>query len=497
MTSTLAQDAARAANRAPLAGRYPVGVSIALLGLCPFIVLTTAFTFTEKSVIADLHTTMLFAQLSNALANAAYAFGAVTAADLILRLPQRWLYVGSEAVFIAGSLLAALAPGMAMFTLGRVLQGLMTGMLLVVALPPLVTNYGAGKLPLSALYVNLGLFGMVTLGPVAGGVAGSYHGWRLLFAAIAAVGAVGLLVGLFGYGHKSAPSPAIGFDFSAVPLAFGGTFLPFFAVSWVAAGGLTSPWFLAPLLIGVAMLGGLVARQFAKPRALMPVRPISHTLPVVGIGVAMIGGAGFVALLELSSNYLMMVLKQPPVLVGGLLAPMLIGITVGAVMFRWLLPTRWLPLLVLGGLGVLAVAAAALLALDPATAMVLVPVVAVLLGFGAGAAVAPGLFMAGLSVPSSSVGPTFALVELLRSEAAFILAPLLSYVAMTSAGSLSGGILLGIGVTFGLIAIVSPVLIGLLLLGGVGPHAPDLEAWVRGDDIAYDSPRIAAAIRGR
>jgi MFS family permease len=193
----------------------------------------------------------------------------------------------------------------------------------------------------------------------------------------------------------------------------------------------------------------------------------------------------------------MMVLKQPPVLVGGLLAPMLIGITVGAVMFRWLLPTRWLPLLVLGGLGVLAVAAAALLALDPATAMVLVPVVAVLLGFGAGAAVAPGLFMAGLSVPSSSVGPTFALVELLRSEAAFILAPLLSYVAMTSAGSLSGGILLGIGVTFGLIAIVSPVLIGLLLLGGVGPHAPDLEAWVRGDDIAYDSPRIAAAIRGR
>jgi hypothetical protein len=119
----------------------------------------------------------------------------------------------------------------------------------------------------------------------------------------------------------------------------------------------------------------------------------------------------------------------------------------------------------------------------------------VLLGFGAGAAVAPGLFMGGLSVPATKIGPTFALVELLRSEAAFILAPVLGYVAATSLATLSGGIHLAIGITFGLLAIASPPLVAVLLLGGVGPHRPDLEGWLRGDTTAYHSPQLAGAIR--
>lgn len=485
-----------ALDRAPLAGRYPAGVAIALLGLCPFIVLTTAFTLIEQDVVADLHTTVFAAQLSNALANAAYAFGAVTAADLVLRLPQRWLYIGCEAVFVAGSLLAMLAPGMAVFTLGRVLQGMTTGMMLVVALPPLITNYGADRLPLSALFVNLGLFGMVTLGPVAGGLAAGFHGWRALFAAIAGLGVAGLLTGLLGYGPNEPPSPRIGFDATAVPLALGGTFLPFFAVSWLTEGGFGSVGFLAPLLVGLALLIALITLQFFKSRALMPVRPISHTLPVVGIGTAMIGGAAFTVLLELTVRYLTDVTKTPPVIAGGLLAPMLIGIAVGALLFRRMLPSRWLPVLALSGLGTIAVAAATLLGLTTGTAMVIVPIAGVLLGFGAGASVAPGLFMGGLSVPSNQIGPTFALVELLRSEAAFMLAPALGYIAMISLDSPSSGIRLATGITLGLILIASPVLVGLLLLGGVGPHAPDLDAWLRGDGTAYHSPRIAAAIRG-
>lgn len=494
---TTVRTATRGMNRAPLAGKYPVSVGLALLGLCPFIVLTTAFTLTEKSVVTDLHTTMVMGTLSGGLSNAAYAFGAVTAADLILRLPQRWLFVGCEAVFVAGSLLCVFASGIGVFTFGRVLEGLTTGILLVVGLPPLVTKFGSDKLPLSALFINLGLFGMVTLGPVVGGLAGGFHGWRLLFAAIAALGVIGLLLGLVGYGHQAAPTPAIGFDLTAVPLAFGGTFLPFFASSWLEQSGYVSFAFLAPLLIGLAMLLALVWFQYRRTRALMPVGPVSHTLPVVGIGAAMVGGAAFVVLLELSSNFLLMVVDVPPAVVGGLLAPLLLGLAAGAVLFKVMLPTRWLAALILGGLGVEALAAVVLLGLTAGDATVMVPIVAVLLGFGAGATVAPGLFLAALAVPTSKIGPTFALVELLRSEAAFILAPILSYVAMTSVGSLSGGTQLATGVTFGLLAVTSPMLVGLLLLGGVGPHAPKLDTWLAGDGLAYDSLRVGAAVRGR
>ncbi|HLI37758.1 MAG TPA: hypothetical protein VKV80_10520, partial [Streptosporangiaceae bacterium] len=108
--------------------------------------------------------------------------------------------------------------------------------------------------------------------------------------------------------------------------------------------------------------------------------------------------------------------------------------------------------------------------------------------------------MAGFSVPSSRIGPTFALVELLRSEAAFILAPVLEYVAVVSVGTLSGGIHLATGVTFGLLVIIAPMILGVLLIGGAGPHPPDdatdaLAAVLR-EHIAIESRHLGRLRRG-
>lgn len=481
-------------RRAPLGSRYPAGAAMALLALCPFIVLTTAFTLFERQVTHDLHTTTFLVELSNALANAGYAFGAVMAADLIMRIPQRSLFLACEAVFAAGSLLAAEAGGISLFTVARVLQGVSTGILLVVALPPLVTKYGPDRFPLSAMIINLGLFGMVTLGPLSGGITGTEHAWRELFLAVGALAAAGMTLGAFAFDFSPAAAPGQGFDMTAIPLAFAATFLPFFGAAWLLRGGLTSAVFLVPFIGGIAILLTLVGLQFVKGRALMPVAPISHTLPIFGIGTAMIAGAAFVTLLELTISYLTSVVNDSPVVTGLLLAPMLLGVAVAAVMFKRFVVTRWLALLVIAGTAAVGIAAALLLALTSWTAPVLVPVSAALLGFGAGAAVAPGLFMGGMTVPSSQLGPTFALVELLRSEAAFILAPILAYVATTVFTPVVG-IQLGVGITLGLLAVMSTALIGVLLAGGVGPHEPDLEAWLNADSPAYESAPVAAPLR--
>jgi len=39
------------------------------------------------------------------------------------------------------------------------------------------------------------------------------------------------------------------------------------------------------------------------------------------------------------------------------------------------------------------------------------------------------------------------------------------------------------------------VLLVLLLLGWVRPHASDLSRWIAGSEPAYNSPRVAAAVR--
>jgi MFS family permease len=466
---------------------------MALVALCPFIVLSTAsLLITQLSV--DLHTSVFGTQLAEGLSDAGYAFGAVAAADLIQRLPAWRVYVLAEAAFAAGSLLSAFAPGIAQFTVGRVLQGVATGLLLVVALPPLITRHGAARVPLSAAFVNLALFGMVTLGPVVGGVAATEKVWRLLFVAMAGVGVVGMMLGLLAFERTDARSPRMGFDLSAIPVALAATALPFFGVSWLSRGGFGSPAFYLPVAAGLLALCALLERQYRKKNPLMPLKLISHTLPVTGIATAMVTGAVVTALVELAVIYLLQVEHESAAMTGLILATQVLGVVVAALLFKKVLRTRWLPALALLGLVVAGVAGALLLTLGHGRAISIIAVAGILLGFAAGAGVTPGLFMAGLSVPSGRLGPTFAMVELLRSEAAFLVAPIVVQIVMLFSDP-TQGIKVAAQILVLLCAVSGALILAVLLLGGARPHAPDLELWVAGEHPAYRSPRIAAAVR--
>lgn len=478
----------------PLQGRYRPAVAMALLALCPFIVLSTASLMFEHQLTEDLGTSTFGVQLAAGLANAGYAFGAVAAADLNQRLTSRRLYLASEAAFACGSLVAAFAPDITVFTIGRVIQGTSTGVLLVAALPPLITNHGAAKLPLTAAFVNLGLFGVVTLGPTAGGVVAAFSAWRPLFVAVAVLGVAGLVLGVLAFDRTDPANRGMGFDFSAIPVAATATVLPFVGVAWLAKGSFTAPGFLIPLTAGLAALGVLIVRQYRKPQALMPLKLLAHTLPVTGVSAAMIAGAGFTTFVELATVYLLDAAHVTPMAAGGLLATQLAGIAVAAWGFKRVLTTRWLPLFAFCGVAVVAAGGAVLLAVGPGSTGWPILVAGLLLGFGAGAGVSPGLFMGGLSVPSDRLGPTFALVELLRSEAAFLIGPVLLQLAM-SAKDLASGVHLATVIMMALVLVIGGALGLLLLLGGKRPHAPDLSSWLDGAGSAYDSPPLAAVLR--
>jgi MFS family permease len=163
-------------------------------------------------------------------------------------------------------------------------------------------------------------------------------------------------------------------------------------------------------------------------------------------------------------------------------------------MFKRVLRTRWLPAFALFGLGVAGVAGALLVGLGAGRPIWIIAVAGVLLGFAAGAGVTPGLFMAGLSVPSGRLGPAFAMVELLRSEAAFLVAPIVVQIVLLFSDP-TQGIRLAALILVLLCAVGGVLILAVLLLGGARPHAPDLDLWVRGEQPAYHSPRLAAAVR--
>lgn len=296
----------------PLGGSYPLRVTLALLALCPNIVLGAAAALLQPDLVHDLGAGRTALSVAEGLSTAGYAFGAVLAVALAKRIEPRRLLLVYESLFVVGSVLAAVSPDVVVFGVGRDLQGLATGMLLVAALPPTVTSFPAAKLATTVAVIDVGLFGAVTLGPLVGGVGAATGGWRWVFviAGLLAAAAIAIIVASVPPGDPMDPDGPI--DKTALPLALGSTVLLFLASGLVVGAPIVSVEVLVPLALGLVLLVTLVVTQYVRENPLTPVRLISHTVPATGLGAAMFAGAAAGSLLALLGVYSSQVLGRSP-----------------------------------------------------------------------------------------------------------------------------------------------------------------------------------------
>ncbi|MGZ4181129.1 MAG: hypothetical protein ACXVUL_10685 [Solirubrobacteraceae bacterium] len=119
-----------------------------------------------------------------------------------------------------------------------------------------------------------------------------------------------------------------------------------------------------------------------------------------------------------------------------------------------------------------------------------------LVGLGVGASVSPALFIVGFSLLSARLQRVFALVELPRGVAAFMVAPIVLHLAMTVGSSPSAGMGTAAWVCAGIAAGGGLFAIALFTLGRARLQRPDLGAWDSGDEPAWYSPPLLAGVRG-
>jgi hypothetical protein len=119
-----------------------------------------------------------------------------------------------------------------------------------------------------------------------------------------------------------------------------------------------------------------------------------------------------------------------------------------------------------------------------------------LTGIGLGATVAPSLFVAGFSLPSANLQRVFAIVELLRAVAAFMIAPIFAHFALTVGGGLESGTEIALWIGFGLALGGAAIGVAIYALGGARPQTPDIDRFLEGDDPAWYSPPLLARVRG-
>jgi nucleotide-binding universal stress UspA family protein len=118
-----------------------------------------------------------------------------------------------------------------------------------------------------------------------------------------------------------------------------------------------------------------------------------------------------------------------------------------------------------------------------------------LTGLALGATVAPALFVTGFSLQSNSLQRVFAIIELLRAVAAFMVAPVLAHFAATAATDLTAGTGDALWIGFGLALGGAAFGVAVYALSGARPQPPDLGRFLDGESPAWYSPPLLARLR--
>jgi MFS family permease/nucleotide-binding universal stress UspA family protein len=461
--------------------------------LIPYLALSAAFDPLVPIISEQLHMSDQALSLSSGLGNAAYAVGTVLAVQFAQHLPQRRMLLAYAVVLFVGSVLSASAVNPGMFIGGHVMQGLATSMLLIAAAPPLTIGFPKARLRQTAVIMNMCVFGAVAIGPFVGGAQAEAHAWRPLFWIVAGIASLALLLAVLTFEDAPPADLDAPRDLWAIGLAAVGCGAGFIGASQLTTHGLTDAAVAVPMVGGLALIVVLIVYQFRARRPLLTVRTVlTSSIPVAGVGVALFAAAASVAATALTANVLLQ--TYSPVHVGLLYLPELGGAIVMAVVFGFVITRRAMHYLPLVGMGFLAAGIVVFRFAIPAS-QPLAMLGAALTGLALGATVAPALFVAGFSLQSNSLQRVFAIIELLRAVAAFMVAPVFAYFAIAAPGDLVDGT--GDALWIGLGLAIGGAIFGVAvyILSGARPQKPDLDEFLDGDSPAWYSPPLFARLR--
>ena len=207
-----------------------------------------------------------------------------------------------------------------------------------------------------------------------------------------------------------------------------------------------------PLVGGLALIVILIVNQYRSKHPLLTIRSmLTSTIPVAGIVVALTAAAASVTATDLTANLL-----APHYSPASPRAPLPARARRAPCSPRWCSAScsrrascTTCPLV---GMAFLAAGIAVFrIQVPPTQALTLIG--SGLTGIGLGAAVAPALFVAGFSLPAASLQRVFAIVELLRAVAAFMVAPVFAHFAATVGGNPATGteivLWIGLGIAIG------------------------------------------------
>ena len=255
------------------------------LALCAFSIGTTELVIVGllPEVSADLGVTIPTAGMLVTGYALGVVFGGPVATAATIRVPRKALLLALMGIFVAGNVLAALAPGYAELMAGRAVSSLAHGAFFGVAIAVVAGLVPEERRGAAIGLVVTGLTVSTMTGVPLGTLLGQWLGWEAAFWMVAALGTAGTLgIALFVPPDRDGPAPNLRAELAAVArpqvllslamtaVGFGGVFTSFTYIAPLLrdVGGF-SPWAVSALLVLVgagSVVGTLVGGNLADRR---------------------------------------------------------------------------------------------------------------------------------------------------------------------------------------------------------------------------------------
>ncbi|MCH3967954.1 MAG: DHA2 family efflux MFS transporter permease subunit [Atopobiaceae bacterium] len=252
-----------------------------------------------------------------------------TSAFLGRRFPTRRLFVAAALTFLVGLLVCAAAPSFPVLLVGRLVQGLGTGVAL-----PLMFNVIIEQTPHERMGLMMGVGSLVTalapaVGPSVGGLVIELWGWRMVFVCLMPLLAVALVLGLATLRQAGRLDASVRFDARGeglLALLFSSFIV---AISLGTSQGITSPVVLVAAVLAVLSALGSVRHARSAEGAILDLRVFRSRGFSLGIAALMLLQLVVLALGYLIPNYSQLVCGEGAAVAGSLMLP---GCLLGALL---------------------------------------------------------------------------------------------------------------------------------------------------------------------
>ncbi len=227
--------------------------------------------------------------------NLSFAVLLLTGAALGDRFGRRRMFVTGIALFVAASILCAVAGNAGWLIAGRALQGAGAALLM-----PLAMALLGAVFPREERAKALGVFGGVTglaliAGPIAGGAIAGGLAWQWIFWINVPIGLIAIPLALLRIPESRGAAAAL--DITGLTLAGGAALATVWGLTRGNSAGWTHPEVLAALLAGLLLWLCFVAAERRRPEPMLPMRLFRSRAFAAGIAASLLFYAGMYGVL--------------------------------------------------------------------------------------------------------------------------------------------------------------------------------------------------------